>query len=108
VRGSHARRRAGPRGFDRASAQPQGDRLKATHPTFYTAMSVQGACQDPQPLMLSQTTTTLEMRNRAAQPLNLTDALNYLDLVKLRFRETRRPELYDRFLEIILDFSKGL
>ncbi|KAF9779225.1 kinase-like domain-containing protein [Thelephora terrestris] len=70
-------------------------------------MSVQGACQDPQPLMLSQTTTTLEMRKRAAQPLNLTDALNYLDLVKLRFRETRRPELYDRFLEIILDFSKG-
>ena len=63
-------------------------------------MDVQSVGQDPQLAMLSQTAT---MADSAARPLNVTDALTYLDLVKNRFRE--RPEVYNQFLDIMKEFK---
>ena len=63
-------------------------------------MNVQSVGQDPQLAMLSQTAT---MTDSAARPLNVTDALTYLDLVKNRFRE--RPEVYNQFLDIMKEFK---
>lgn len=66
-------------------------------------MSVQGTGQDPQLAMLSQTAATLTTTDSAARPLNVTDALTYLDLVKNRFRE--RPEVYNQFLDVMKEFK---
>lgn len=37
------------------------------------------------------------------RPLNVQDALSYLDLVKIKFRG--QPEVYNRFLDIMKDFK---
>jgi len=37
------------------------------------------------------------------RPLNVTDALSYLDLVKNKFRD--RPEVYNHFLDIMKEFK---
>lgn len=37
------------------------------------------------------------------RPLNVSDALSYLDQVKLQFAD--QPEVYNRFLEIMKDFK---
>lgn len=37
------------------------------------------------------------------RPLNVTDALSYLDAVKVQFAE--RPEVYNQFLDIMKDFK---
>jgi hypothetical protein len=37
------------------------------------------------------------------RPLNVTDALSYLDAVKVQFQE--QPEVYNRFLDIMKDFK---
>jgi paired amphipathic helix protein Sin3a len=66
-------------------------------------MNAQNAGQDPQLAMLSQTATAPMMADGAARPLNVTDALTYLDLVKNRFRE--RPEVYNQFLDIMKEFK---
>ncbi|KAJ2723071.1 hypothetical protein GGI07_002898 [Coemansia sp. Benny D115] len=39
----------------------------------------------------------------SARPLNVSDALSYLDLVKSRFHD--RPEVYNQFLEIMKEFK---
>ena len=53
--------------------------------------------------MLSQTATTPTILDiKAAQLPNVTDALTYLDFVKTRFRE--RPEIYNQFLDVIMEF----
>jgi paired amphipathic helix protein Sin3a len=39
----------------------------------------------------------------AARPLNVTDALSYLDAVKNQFQN--QPEVYNRFLDIMKDFK---
>ena len=66
-------------------------------------MNVQGTGQEPQLAMLSQTATTPTILDSAARPLNVTDALTYLDLVKNRFRE--RPEVYNQFLDVMKKFK---
>ena len=66
-------------------------------------MNTQIAGQEPQLAMLSQTATMTTMTDGAARPLNVTDALTYLDLVKNRFRE--RPEVYNQFLDIMKEFK---
>lgn len=38
-----------------------------------------------------------------ARPLNVTDALSYLDAVKNQFQN--QPEVYNRFLDIMKDFK---
>lgn len=37
------------------------------------------------------------------RPLNVKDALSYLDMVKTQFQE--RPDVYNRFLDIMKDFK---
>lgn len=41
--------------------------------------------------------------NTTPRPLNVTDALAYLDLIKNRFWE--RPEVYDQFLAIMREYK---
>ena len=82
---------------------PQSGHPNATFPTPYAVMNTPNASQDPQLAMLSQTATTATMTDSAARPLNVTDALTYLDLVKNRFRE--RPEVYNQFLDIMKEFK---
>lgn len=66
-------------------------------------MSVPTSGQDPQLAILSQTATAPTMADTAVRPLNVTDALTYLDLVKNRFRE--RPEVYNQFLDVMKEFK---
>lgn len=49
--------------------------------------------------LLQTAEQTLDM----ARPLNVTDALSYLDDVKFQFSE--RPEVYNQFLDIMKDFK---
>lgn len=41
-----------------------------------------------------------------ARPLNVTDALSYLDAVKVQFHD--KPEVYNHFLDIMKDFKGGV
>lgn len=66
-------------------------------------MSVRTGGQDPHLVMLSQTATMPTMIDAAARPLNVTDALTYLDLVKSRFQE--RQEVYNQFLDVMKEFK---
>lgn len=38
-----------------------------------------------------------------ARPLNVTDALSYLDAVKVQFQD--KPDVYNHFLDIMKDFK---
>jgi paired amphipathic helix protein Sin3a len=40
------------------------------------------------------------------RPLNITDALGYLDAVKVQFQH--KPDMYNSFLEIMKDFKDQL
>jgi paired amphipathic helix protein Sin3a len=40
------------------------------------------------------------------RPLNVTDALGYLDDVKVQFQN--QPDVYNHFLDIMKDFKGGL
>lgn len=40
------------------------------------------------------------------RPLNVTDALSYLDAVKTQFAE--RPDVYNMFLDIMKDFKSSV
>ncbi|KAG8999611.1 Transcriptional regulatory protein sin3, partial [Tulasnella sp. 427] len=40
----------------------------------------------------------------AYRPLNVKDALSYLEMVKIKFQE--RPDLYNQFLDILHDFKR--
>lgn len=40
------------------------------------------------------------------RPLNVSDALSYLDQVKMQFSE--RPDVYNKFLDIMKDFKSQL
>jgi paired amphipathic helix protein Sin3a len=44
--------------------------------------------------------------NLLESPLNVTDALSYLDAVKVQFHD--QPDVYNHFLDIMKDFKSGL
>jgi paired amphipathic helix protein Sin3a len=44
-----------------------------------------------------------QQASQADRPLNVTDALSYLDAVKVRFQD--RPDVYNHFLDIMKDFK---
>jgi paired amphipathic helix protein Sin3a len=48
-------------------------------------------------------TAELGIPPEMSRPLNVTDALSYLDAVKIQFSE--RPEVYNQFLDIMKDFK---
>lgn len=47
--------------------------------------------------------TSAQRSPEMGRPLNVTDALSYLDAVKVQFQE--KPEVYNRFLDIMKDFK---
>ncbi len=47
-----------------------------------------------------------EQQGGGDRPLNVSDALSYLDSVKLQFAE--QPEVYNKFLDIMKDFKSQL
>lgn len=44
--------------------------------------------------------------SEAARPLNVTDALSYLDAVKIQFHD--QPDVYNHFLDIMKEFKSQL
>lgn len=50
--------------------------------------------------------TTPQTYSTFERPLNVTDALGYLDAVKVQFQE--EPDVYNRFLDIMKDFKNEL
>jgi paired amphipathic helix protein Sin3a len=42
----------------------------------------------------------------SSRPLNVTDALSYLDAVKVQFQE--KPDVYNCFLDIMKDFKSQM
>ncbi|KAJ2773621.1 hypothetical protein IWQ57_001211, partial [Coemansia nantahalensis] len=59
-------------------------------------VSAASAAAEPAPRQQSQTEV-------AGRPLNVSDALSYLDMVKSQFHD--RPEVYNQFLEIMKEFK---
>jgi len=58
------------------------------------------------PSLRSRRTSPMEqstVQGSSDRPLNVTDALTYLDSVKNQFQE--QPDVYNRFLEIMKDFK---
>ncbi|KTW30764.1 hypothetical protein T552_00476 [Pneumocystis carinii B80] len=52
---------------------------------------------------LSGQTSNANIQNSVYRPLNVKDALSYLDQVKIQFSE--QPDVYNRFLDIMKDFK---
>ena len=61
-----------------------------------------GNAFDPPPNM-PKAATPRPPPDQNARPLNVTDALSYLDAVKVQFQE--KPEVYNHFLDIMKDFK---
>jgi paired amphipathic helix protein Sin3a len=59
-------------------------------------VSTPPASTTPVPMSTSQAATSY-------RPLNVKDALTYLDQVKVQFQE--RPDVYNKFLDIMKDFK---
>ncbi|KAJ7597424.1 hypothetical protein C8J56DRAFT_920036 [Mycena floridula] len=59
--------------------------------------------ETPQPRPDSASATAAQKQAAAERPLNVTDALSYLDAVKVQFQE--KPEVYNKFLDIMKDFK---
>jgi hypothetical protein len=53
-----------------------------------------------------QITTPISTPSIQERPLNVTDALSYLDAVKMQFQE--QPDVYNHFLDIMKDFKSQL
>lgn len=54
----------------------------------------------------TQTNTAPHQPVATERPLNVTDALTYLDSVKMKFQTN--PEVYNRFLDIMKDFKSQM
>lgn len=53
--------------------------------------------------MLGGTPNGTDGRSPEGRPLNVTDALSYLDAVKVQFQD--KPDVYNHFLDIMKDFK---
>ncbi|KAJ2610085.1 hypothetical protein EV177_004146 [Coemansia sp. RSA 1804] len=62
-----------------------------------------GAAEPLQQIRQPQPQQPQPSDSSSARPLNVSDALSYLDLVKSQFRD--RPEVYNQFLEIMKEFK---
>lgn len=78
----------------RPNAQPATDDT----PTVHTAMS-RPINSTPRPIE----PTPAQRSPDNSRPLNVTDALSYLDAVKVQFQD--KPEVYNKFLDIMKDFK---
>ena len=71
-----------------APGLPGNERVRPLAGEIEQALDVQGELQPPP---------------ESSRPLNVTDALSYLDAVKTQFIE--RPDIYNNFLDIMKDFK---
>ncbi|KAF8625181.1 hypothetical protein AX15_005490 [Amanita polypyramis BW_CC] len=62
-----------------------------------------GDAFDPPSNMPKSSTPRPPLPDQNARPLNVTDALSYLDAVKVQFQD--KPEVYNHFLDIMKDFK---
>lgn len=57
----------------------------------------------PRPLTADSASSGQQPSPEIGRPLNVTDALSYLDAVKVQFQD--KPEVYNQFLDIMKDFK---
>ena len=60
----------------------------------------------PQPVPTPTTEQQQQQQSISDRTLNVTDALSYLDAVKVRFSE--QPDVYNHFLDIMKDFKTSM
>ena len=54
------------------------------------------------PSQVLEAQTSREQQGAKVQPFSVTDAISYVNSVKLQFAE--QPEVYDKFLDVLKDF----
>ena len=59
-----------------------------------------------EPTQTNTTAAAPPQQTATERPLNVTDALTYLDSVKMKFQTN--PEVYNRFLDIMKDFKSQM
>ncbi|TFY59719.1 hypothetical protein EVJ58_g5599 [Rhodofomes roseus] len=59
-----------------------------------------------EPPLAQQNMSDAPLNMATERPLNVTDALTYLDSVKMKFQD--KPEVYNRFLDIMKDFKSQI
>lgn len=71
-------------------------------------MVVDGSATAPGVLQLSERPSPVDpqIHNSTERPLNVTDALSYLDAVKVQFHD--QPDVYNHFLDIMKEFKNEL
>lgn len=100
-------------------SSPPPDTSSTSHPLSYLPTTTESLLPSPTLAMKPRTpkpptprppTSDSPVGSSAAQAspemnraLNVTDALSYLDAVKVQFNE--KPEVYNRFLDIMKDFK---
>lgn len=93
------------------SALPTRESSPMTRPSSHLSLGNANMMpRTPKPLALRPSTEqiaalgpSLSQQPESARPLNVTDALSYLDAVKHQFSE--KPEVYNKFLDIMKDFK---
>ena len=102
-----------PSSADATLAEPAQPIPASPHPSIdnQNALAPTPTVPAPQPPLIIEKQTNadapqpaLENQNGAAdRQLNVTDALSYLDAVKIQFHD--RPDVYNVFLDIMKDFK---
>ena len=72
-------------------------------PSAATADARPKTTEDTQPGHEGSPSAQDPLAGQPERPLNVTDALTYLDNVKVQFHD--RPDVYNRFLDIMKDFK---
>jgi paired amphipathic helix protein Sin3a len=90
--------------YSQPPAQVQAEQVASQNPR----LAVASAPHTPFPLPAPTPTPTAEQQQQSAndRALNVTDALSYLDAVKVRFSE--QPDVYNHFLDIMKDFKTSM
>ena len=88
-------------------AQPPAQVQVEQVPPQNPRSAVPSAPHTPYP-QTAPTPTTEQQQQQAAndRTLNVTDALSYLDAVKVRFAD--QPDVYNHFLDIMKDFKTSM
>ncbi|KXN85581.1 Paired amphipathic helix protein pst1 [Leucoagaricus sp. SymC.cos] len=90
--------------MSRSSPLPADPTSNAADPQPATSMAV----DDPTPVQRSGRQSPVDPQSYSSidRPLNVTDALGYLDAVKGQFHD--QPDVYNQFLDIMKDFKHEL
>jgi len=83
-------------------AQVQVEQVPPQNPR----LAVPSAPHTPYPQPAPTPTTEQQQQSTSDRTLNVTDALSYLDAVKVRFSE--QPDVYNHFLDIMKDFKTSM